>query len=132
MNRNKLIQEFTEAVEEMRRSHGIGTYHWCLENDNDDDNCWAIVLGWADGFEEDPNDNCLDGTWRICAKLAFQPWNSIMQCDYDIDWMMPYDEETMEVDDNEVPIYSDTDFEETVDWLLKCYASYFDSMEVSV
>ena len=49
--------------------------------------------------------------------------NSIMQ-DYDIDWLMPYDEKSGEVYDNEVSIYSDTNLEDVVIWLLKCYESY--------
>lgn len=122
MNRNKLVKEFTEAVKEMCRTHENGTYYWRLGSD--DKNDWAIVLGWADGFEEEPNDPCTDGTWRICAKLAYQPWNSMMQCDYDIDWLMPYDEETMEVDDTEVSIYHDTNLASVVDWLLKCWKRY--------
>ena len=47
-----------------------------------------------------------------------------MQCDYEIDWLMPYDEETMEVDNTETPIYSNDNLEEIVDWLLKCYSTY--------
>lgn len=82
------------------------------------------MLGWSDGFEEKPDDDNLDGTWRICAKLAYQSKRSVMQCDYDIDWYMPYDEVTGEVDDNEVSIYPNTDLEETIDWLLNCYHDY--------
>lgn len=123
MNRNELIKDFTNAVEHMRKSNGYGTYYWWLDED-DKGNSWAIVLGWADGFEEDPNDNNLDGTWRICVKLAFQPWNSIMQCDYDVDWQMPYDEVTGEVDDTEIAIYSDTNLTETINWLLNYYSNY--------
>ena len=123
MNRNTLAKEFIEAVGEMRRTHGAGTYYWTLGED-DKGNTWAIVLGWADGFEPDATDPCMDGTWRLCAKLAYQPNNSIMQCDYDIDWLMPYDEETMEVDDNECSIYPDTDLVDIIDWLLECYESY--------
>jgi hypothetical protein len=122
INKDVLIREFTEAVQEMRRTHGYGTYYWILSEDNT--NRWAIVLGWADGFEEDPADNNLDGAWRICAKMAYQPINSIMQCDYDIDWLMPYDKETMEVDDNEVSIYPGTDLADVIDWLLECYSHY--------
>ena len=120
MKRSVLIKEFTAAVEEMRRTHGNGTYFWWLDED-DNGNNWAIVLGWADGFEENPNDNNLDGTWRICAKLAFQPCNSLMQCDYDVDWDMPYDKETGEVDDSEVSIYPCTDLPDVIEWLLECY-----------
>lgn len=123
MDKAKLICEFTDAVDDMQRTKFNGTYHWILGRD-DNDNDWAIVLGWADGFEADEDDDCMDGTWRLCVKLAYQPWNSLMQCDYDIDWVMPYDEESGEVDNTEVAIYMDTNIEETINWLLACYARY--------
>lgn len=124
ISRNTLVKEFIAAVQEIRRTHYFGTYFWWLNNENDDDNSWAIVLGWSDGFDEEPDDNNADGTWRLCAKVAYQPWNSIMQCDYDVDWEMPYDKITGEVDDNEVPIYPDTDLVEVINWLLDCYHDY--------
>ena len=128
MDKTKLVKEFANAVDNMRKTHENGTYHWYLgadENNND----WAIVLGWLDGFEADETDDCMDGTWRLCAKLAYQPGNSIMQCDYDIDWLMPYDEETMEVDDTEIPIYSNinmANIEEIINWFLEQYLSYME------
>ena len=125
MNKEKLVKEFTNAVIDMRKNHPNGTYHWHLDTD-DNGNDWAIVLGWADGFEEDPTDDCTDGTYRLCAKLAYQPHNSIMQCDYDIDWLMPYNKETGDVDDTELSIFPDSSTYETVDWLLRCYESYVD------
>lgn len=123
MNKENLIKQFQEAVEDMKKHKHNGTYHWNLDVD-DKQNQWAIVLGWSDGFEEDPKDDCTDGTYRLCAKLAYQPTNSIMQCDYNIDWLMPYDEETGEVDDNELSIYPNDDAKEIIDWLLKCYERY--------
>lgn len=123
MNKTKLIKEFTNAVIHMRETHENGTYHWLLDTD-ENNNDWAIVLGWQDGFEPDETDDCMDGTYRLCAKLAYQPNNSLMQCDYDIDWLMPYDEETGEVDDNEISIDPNTNTEEIVNWLLKCYSRY--------
>lgn len=123
MNKNKLVKEFVGAVSEMRQTHHSGTYYWKLGED-DKGNVWAIVLGWLNGFEENPDDDCMDGTWRICAKLAYQPSNSIMQCDYDIDWMFPCDETTGEVDDlNEISIYPETDLTGVVEWLLEQYVS---------
>lgn len=127
MDRNTLAKEFTKAVAEMRRTHGDGTYYWIIGEDEKND--WAIVLGWGNGFEENPNDDCTDGTWRICAKLAFQSKKSIMQCDYEVDWLMPYDEETMGVYNNEVSIYPNTDLQSVVNWLLECYDSYFNDDE---
>lgn len=123
MNKNMLIAEFTQAVMDMKSSHDDGTYYWYLHTD-DNNNDWAIVLGWQDGYEEDETDDCMDGTYRICAKLAYQSHNSIMQCDYDIDWMLPYNEDAGEVDCNELGIYPGTDLVYVVNWLLKCYESY--------
>ena len=50
MNRKELVKQFTEAVKRMKQTHENGTYHWSLDVYNH--NQWAIVLGWADGFEE--------------------------------------------------------------------------------
>lgn len=123
MDEARLINKFTKAVEDMIWGKHSGTYHWTLGRD-ENGNDWAIVLGWADGFDTEENDDCTLGTWRLCVKLAYQPWNSLMQCDYDIDWLMPYDEESGEVDDTEVPIYPNTDLAETIEWLLDCYKRY--------
>lgn len=125
MNKAKLVKEFANAIDNMRTTHENGTYYWILGTD-ENNNDWAIVLGWADGFEADETDDCMDGTWRLCTKLAYQPNNSLMQCGYDIDWLMPYDEENGEVDDNEISIYPNTNIEGTIDWLLKCYSSYME------
>ena len=128
MNKEKLVKEFVVAVEDMKKTKSNGTYYWTLRED-DKGNVWAIVLGWADGFDATEQDDCMDGTWRLCAKLAYQPNNSIMQCDYDIDWMMPYDEVSGEVDDNEVSIYPNTDLVGLIDWLFECYSTYEAEME---
>ena len=88
MNKAKLVKEFANAISNMRKTHENGTYHWYLGTD-ENNNDWAIVLGWLDGFEADETDDCMDGTWRLCSKLAYQPCNSLMQCDYDIDWLLP-------------------------------------------
>ena len=123
MNKETLIKNFIDAVADMKKTKFNGTYHWILGTD-ENNNDWAIVLGWHDGFDAEEQDDCMDGTWRLCAKLAYQPNNSIMQCDYDVDWLMPYDEESGEVDDNEVSIYPRTDLVELVEWLLACYSNY--------
>lgn len=108
---------------DMRTNHSNGTYWWYLSTD-ENDNDWAIVLGWSDGFGE-PNeiDDCVKENCRLCVKLAYQPCKSLMR-EYDIDWTMPYNEETGEVDDNEISIYPDTDLKGIIDELLKCYESY--------
>ena len=122
MTKQTLTKYFIEAVKDMK-TQKYGTYFWWLPMD-DDENNWAIVLGYSDGFDEKEQDEFTDGTWRLCAKFAFQSNNSTMQCDYDDDWLMPYDEETNEVDNRKISIYSSTDLVETVDWLWKQYKEY--------
>ena len=55
----------------------------------------------------------------MCAKVAYQPYNSIMQCDYDIDWVMPYDKNTNEVWDTSTTVYLIDNHKATLNWLLE-------------
>ena len=118
INKLELTEKICKAIKEMRTSHDNGTYYWYLGQD-DNNNDWAIVLGWQDGYEEDKNDDCTNGIWRICLKLAYQPSNSMLQCDYNIDWLMPYDKKRGEVYDTEYPIYPDSNIALYVHYLLK-------------
>ena len=59
------------------------------------------------------------------AKLGYQPDNSIMQCDYDIDWLMPYSPDG-DVDDMSESIYTDTDFEQLALLYIERFAEYAD------
>ena len=86
-----------------------GTWFYPLGNY---DRCrWAIVASYMNYGNGD----------KLYAKVASQPLNSIMQCDYDIDWEMPYDSIHGEVYDTEVcvgreeSILADT---RIIDWLL--------------
>lgn len=118
INKLELIEKICKAIKEMRTSHDNGTYYWYLGQD-DNNNDWAIVLGWQDGYEEDKNDDCTNGTWRICLKLAYQPSNSMLQCDYDIDWLMPYNPKTGDVYETEYSIYPNSNIALYVHYLLK-------------
>ena len=123
MKRKDLIKEFINMVEFMRKNHGSNICYWILGKD-EFDNDWAIVLGWSYGFERDKSDDYSDGPYRLCAKVAYQPSNSMMQCGYDIDWLMPYNAESEDVDDTEIPIYKGDNIRVIIAWLLDCYASY--------
>ena len=118
INKLELIEKICKAIKEMRTSHDNGTYYWYLGQD-DNNNDWAIVLGWQDGYEEDKNDDCTNGIWRICLKLAYQPSNSMLQCDYNIDWLMPYNLKTGEVYETEYPIYPNSNIALYVHYFLK-------------
>lgn len=116
MKRN-LIESFIKAVKEMSQDKEGGCCYWILDADNNGNN-WAIIIGWQDGFEEDAEDKLSDGTWHLCTKVAYQPHNSLMQCDYMIDWEMPYNEESGDIWDTDIAVYLNDNHEETVKWLL--------------
>lgn len=122
MTKDELLRKFIKAVKNAKENK-MGTYYWALPIE-DSKNNWAIVLGYSDGFDETEQDEFTDGTRRLCAKFAFQPNNSIMQCDYDVDWLQPYDEATGDVDDREVSIYPEANLKRIVDWLWKQYEEY--------
>lgn len=87
----------------------LGVQYYNL--DVEDGNRWALVFGCLDGYSnsEDDPDYC-----QLCGKVAYQSTRSMLQCDYDIDWTMPYDKKTYEVDDTNIPITGPDD----VQWLL--------------
>lgn len=87
-----------------------GCYHWKVATKDKMNIC--IVLGWCDYGNESKEkiDKYYDNGYRLAVKIAYQPANSIMQCDYDVDWQAPYDQ----FDNNiwaEYEIYSTTNFE---------------------
>ena len=81
-----------------------GCYHWkvCSQGDKD----IAIVLGWTNGFDKDDpsKDKYQDDTWRLAVKVGYQPSNSMMQCDYDIDFNLPYNPDTGDVCDDRMDV----------------------------
>lgn len=110
-------------------------YLWLVRDDKDRD--WAIVMGWQDGFDESDNGFYQLGTWNICAKIAYQSHNSIMQCDYDIDWLMPVCNEYGDVDGAETTIEGGENWYELADYLNKSAErivnsfAYFENEEVA-
>ena len=116
MNKDLFIKEFIAAIHEMgKEKHPIGTRYWILRKEKEKH--WAIVLGWSDGFTHSIQDEFQRKTYRLCAKFAYQSCKSIMQCDYDIDWIMPYNEASGDIDDTEISIYVGDDLNKTADWL---------------
>lgn len=106
-----------------------GCYRWKVYANTDDNKDIYIVLGWTDGFDKnDPDkDKYQDDTWRLAVKVGYQPSNSIMQCDYDVDFNLPYNPDNGDVcDDCEYCIYETTNFEalakdinQNASWVIK-------------
>lgn len=75
-------------------------YFYPLGESNCKTNQMFLVLGWRGGFNEAmPNEPYADGEYRVCCKLAYNCDD--LQCDYDFDWEMPYDENSGDVDDTD-------------------------------
>lgn len=85
--------DFINTVRDFRgKAETCGTVHWVLGQDKG--RTLALVVGWLDDG---------GGSCGLAAKIAVQPRNSGMQCDYDIDWDMPYRDDG-EVYDNEITL----------------------------
>lgn len=88
-----------------------GCYHWKICANTDDNKDIYIVLGWTKFPDDDCKDKYYDDEFRLAVKVGYQPSNSIMQCDYDVDFNLPYNPNTGDVyDDCEYCIYETTDF----------------------
>lgn len=79
----------------------------------------SIVLGWTDGFDAEEQDKYSNDTWRLAVKVGYQPVNSMMQCDYDIDFMQVWYKDDGDVYDTEVVLYPDSNFESIAESLIK-------------
>lgn len=112
IRKDKIADKIWEGIQEHKSAKGndrCGVTHFGLSS-NDKANRWALVFGWEDGFDKDKDGS----TERFCGKVAYQSTRSAMQCDM-MDWEMPYDEKTGEVDDTDVEITSKSD----IVWLLE-------------
>lgn len=55
----------------------------------DDRYNYSVCIGWHDGGHG----------WEVAWKIGRQTTNNIMQCDFDVDFEMPYSSESGDVDD---------------------------------
>ena len=99
----KMLKEWYEWL--VREQAGCCSVHFA----STDKYRYCVCMGWQSGYgpasEEkwygkdgrprpafcppvDPKEE--DDGWRICWKIGRQTHNNIMQCDYDIDFEMPY------------------------------------------
>jgi hypothetical protein len=94
-------------------------YHWLSSEkdgccslcfDSTEKYNYVVCMGWHHYDDEmvlDKNGNPVQGehgikyrpVWKIAWKIGRQTRNNIMQCDFDVDFEMPYNDETGDVDD---------------------------------
>ena len=106
-----------------------GCYRWKICANTDDNKDIYIVLGWCNYGNElkELIDKYYDDKYRLAVKICCQPSNSVMQCDYDIDFNLPYNPDNFDVYDNcEYCIYETTDFKaltkdinQNASWVIK-------------
>lgn len=97
LNLETIIKWSEKCVKELANGSNA-CYFFPLGASNCKTNSMFIVIGWQGGFG-DTNSGIMDGDYRVCTKLAYN--DSALQCDYDVDWVMPFDEESGDVDDTE-------------------------------
>ena len=120
MDRVELRKSFIKMVDIMKRNRQDGVWIGYLDH-NVDGKDYALVLDWQDGY--DPDVEYGDGTYGLCAKIAYQPSNSVMQSDYDIDWSLPTDS-LGDVLDYEISFYAGIDVDKAFDWLMECWDEF--------
>ena len=83
-----------------------------------DDNDYAIVFGYLDGYDEE-DAQITDGYGNYClnGKVGYQSENSIMT-EFEVDWLMPYNEENCETWDTCLTL-DPSGCESGIDWLIE-------------
>ena len=104
-NTDKLARDILSGIEWLT-SEGTGCCWYPLMYTNRV--VWAIVVGWTNFCDDD----------EICAKIACQPLNSLLQCDFDVDWNQLVLEDGR-VKDTITPVSLDTDVSKLVDELME-------------
>lgn len=108
-NLKELTGKMVRNWNEWLRVEGEGCCSLCF--DSTDKYIYCVCMGWRlVDIDDGPGvpvvvGNCTMPTnkshqeWRIYWKIGRQTRNNIMQCDFDIDFEMPFDPETGYVDD---------------------------------
>ena len=109
----KQLKEAADYLADHKEQTGCFRFNTVEMDDKDINKDVSIVLGWTDGFDENDidKDKYQSDTWRLAVKVGYQPVNSMMQCDYDVDFNQVYDKETGDVYESEIVLYENNDFE---------------------
>lgn len=102
-------------------------YHWRICANTDDGKDIYIVLGWTQYEYDSDNTKYYDDGYNLAVKVAYQPSNSMMQSDYDVDFSLPCNLNTGEIDNDFEYLLTDTtdfnsvarDLNINASWLIK-------------
>lgn len=110
--------EIKSIIKDLLKYKDLSETRW-ITLKKEDKKIWALVLAWQDDFEkvENPNEYQF-GEYRICGKIAY---NDSYMKEYDIDWIMPYDETTGEVDNTECSIDNEDEIGSAIAFWEKCW-----------
>ena len=84
---SKMFKDAIKAFDDDNDINGV-VYYPVKRLDDGRDLC--IVFGYVDGYTDGDEDYQRDG-YTLCCKLAINIDD--LQCDYDIDWWMPWDKD---------------------------------------
>ena len=82
-----VTEKFAKESVEWLREQSNGCCSICFATD--DRYNYAVCIGWHDIGDE----------WVLAWKIGRQTLNNVMQCDLDVDFEMPYSDESGDVDD---------------------------------
>ena len=81
---------FKDAIDTLMAQDDTNGVYYAPVSHLDDGRDLCIVVGWVAGYGDGNEDYQRDG-YTLCAKLAINIDD--LQCDYDVDWYMPWDDE---------------------------------------
>lgn len=111
---------FIKSALEALKTREAGCWYRVLEDPENryPDETWALVIGWL------PDGEALDG-YSAYAGVKTQPSNSVMRCDFDVDWQSPLcDDGSMDDTETCIEGMSEKELESEFDWLLNIAKFY--------
>lgn len=120
----KELKQAADYLAEHKNEGGCYHFHTVEMEDKEINKNVSIVLGWSDYGNEvkaKQLDKYYDNPYRLAVKVGYQPVNSMMQCDYDVDFNQVYDKETEDVYDTEIFLYKDSNFEKVAESIINEY-----------
>lgn len=112
-NINKAKDIYNNLNNHLQLTDGCVCMYYIL--DTTEKYCYALVFNLENSEEFGAN---------ILGKVARQPINSLLQCDYDFDWVFPYND-YCGIDDNEISVETWEDVLDLLEHYYKFKEHYF-------